>query len=102
MNRIIQTEVIREFKATSHPYILTSFFVNDTARKLGVSPEEIVKELRLMKDDEILEEGDDRWRLKRQGERASASLKEKVSTYLSTHWEALIAILLSLFALLKP
>lgn len=104
MNKKIRSAIIAEIRQDSGPQVAQMNILDSLSRNFGIDNNQVLKEIRLMRDDgliEMLNMQPEHWRLTSPGERSLAPLHSRIMDYVATHWLAIIAVIISLFALFK-
>lgn len=103
MNKVLRQQITSLLLDHSEPQLAQSD-MEFVLKQRGTSPSDFGRELRLMEDEGLVEKlswRPEHWRLTSPGEKASAPLPSKFMEWISTHWLALIALLISVIALIK-
>lgn len=99
MNKEIRAAIIQKLKINSEAQVGQTYL-----EQLAQDPAIVVKELRLMQDEglvEIMDMRPEHWRLTSLGAQIDAPLLDKIMNYFATHWLAIAALVISIIALLK-
>ncbi len=104
MNEEIRKAIIQALRDS--PTRSEDSLPDELSKQLGVKAEEVFRTMRLMEDaKEIAKEGRSSYRLSLQGEHSALPRLERFKRYMigyiTEHWVAVAALILSLIALLK-
>lgn len=103
MNKTARAGITSLLQDAVEPWVLEEDILVIVGARKGIPHSDLRRELELMRDDGFTVSARTplHWRLTSPGEKASAPLPNKSMEWISTHWLALFALVVSIVALFK-